>query len=660
MDYRNLTNSEIDILKNQGCWAENWKHILVTANFQPANIQNVRFSGNVKLGLFSKQLEIEPGISKSTGLYNSYIQNCTIGDEVYIAEVKNLVNYQIDNQVAIENVGTLVVNGETTFGNGTEIEILNEGGGRELPIFDRLSAQIAYLLVVFQHDQKLIKKLRQLIADYAATRKSNIGRICQRARITNCNVIRNVYIGKNARIASALHLEEGTIASAEADPTVVGEGVVAKDFIILSGSKVDGSAMLADCFVGQGVRIGKQYSAENSGFFANSEGFHGEACSIFAGPYTVTHHKSTLLIAGLFSFYNAGSGTNQSNHMYKLGPLHQGILDRGSKTGSFSYLLWPCRIGAFTAVIGKHYSNFDTSDLPFSYINEVEGKSILTPAMNLFTVGTRRDSVKWPNRDRRQDPEKFDLINFEFFNPYIIGKVLRGIEQLKNLYENASRKQEFITYNGIQIKRLMLRTAIKYYEIAVKIYIGNEVLKRLDQLDDLSALNPIIAKLQPTGKEGLGNWVDLAGMFLPADELGKLLKQVQAGEISRIENLIEKLEILHSRYDEFAWNWSADLIQKRLKINLKEITSEQLVQLVTDWQKNALKLNNMISKDAGKEFDPSSKIGFGVDGNAEVQDRDFNAVRGTYDQNKFVLELQAESEAIQTNADELIGLLQKL
>jgi hypothetical protein len=113
----------------------------------------------------------------------------------------------------------------------------------------------------------------------------------------------------------------------------VGSGVVAHDFIIAESSKVDGGAILGRTFVGQGCLVGRQYSAENSLFFANSEAFHGEACSVFGGPYTVSHHKSSLLIAGLFSFYNAGSGTNQSNHMYKLGPVHEGKLERGCKTG---------------------------------------------------------------------------------------------------------------------------------------------------------------------------------------------------------------------------------------------------------------------------------------------------------------------------------------
>ena len=235
-------------------------------------------------------------------------------------------------------------------------------------------------------------------------------------------------------------MEEGTIASNEHAPVIVGEGVTAKKFIILSGSRVDGSAMIDKTIVGQGTVIGKQFSAENSAFFANSEGYHGEAVSLFGGPYTVTHHKSTLLIACLVSFYNAGSGSNQSNHMYKLGPVHQGILERGAKTGSFSYLMWPGRVGAFTGVIGKHYANFDTTDLPFSYVLESNGKSLLMPAMNLCTVGTRRDSIKWPNRDGRKDPDKLDLINFELFSPYIIGKIIRGIEVLKDLLKSCFRK----------------------------------------------------------------------------------------------------------------------------------------------------------------------------------------------------------------------------
>ena len=132
---------------------------------------------------------------------------------------------------------------------------------------------------------------------------------------------------------------------------------------------MDGAALLANTYVGQACRIGRQFSAENCLFFANCEAFHGEACSVFAGPYTVTHHKSTLLIAGMFSFYNAGSGTNQSNHMYKLGPVHEGRLERGSQNGFLLLhdVALPSR-SVFRRAGQAHPKLRHRRDFPFSHI----------------------------------------------------------------------------------------------------------------------------------------------------------------------------------------------------------------------------------------------------------------------------------------------------
>jgi len=105
---------------------------------------------------------------------------------------------------------------------------------------------------------------------------------------------------------------------------------------------------------------------------------------------------------------------------------HQGIMERGSKTGSGAYLLLPCRLGAFTVVMGKHYKNFDSSDFPFSYITEEKGRSELTPAMNIFTVGTRRDSEKWASRDIRElILISWIFIHFDLFNPVYCQQYLK-------------------------------------------------------------------------------------------------------------------------------------------------------------------------------------------------------------------------------------------
>ena len=180
--------------------------------------------------------------------------------------------------------------------------------------------------------------------------------------IMNTGVIRGVKIGDSSRIEGTSRLTNGSVNSNSSAPVFIGNGVICDDFILCSNSRVDEGVALSRCFVGQACRLGHNYSASDSVFFSNCVGENGEACSIFAGPYTVTHHKSTLLISGMFSFMNAGSGSNQSNHMYKLGPIHQGIMERGAKTASDSYVLWPARVGPFSLVMGRHVNHSDTTN----------------------------------------------------------------------------------------------------------------------------------------------------------------------------------------------------------------------------------------------------------------------------------------------------------
>lgn len=648
------------MLVAQGCIADNWSDISVKEGFSALNIHNTRFEGKIYLGLLSGYIATENGIGKKCGIFNSCLHNCSVEDNVRITDVRNLSNYDIESDVVIENTGSLTTDGASGFGNGTSIDVLNEGGGRELRIFDSLTSQVAYLAVLYRHDREFSQKLTALIGAYCDSKKRSAGRIEPGARIHDTLIIHNVNIGSHARIAGASLLEDGTIISCREAPVIVGEGVAAKKFIILSGSKVDGGAIVDKSFVGQSVKMGKQYSAENSLFFANCEAFHGEGCSIFAGPYTVTHHKSTLLIASLFSFFNAGSGTNQSNHMYKLGPVHQGILERGSKTGSFAYLLLPSIVGAFTVVMGKHSGNFDASDFPFSYITEEKGKSELTPAMNIFTVGTRRDSEKWADRDRRKDPVKLDLIHFDLFNPYIAGKIVNAINILNDYAEKTPKTHDYINHKGINIHRLLFKTSRKYYEMAVKIYIGQELIKRLEGIESGISLSNLRNKLRTHSSNGTGKWVEICGMFSPAIKIDELMDAVKSGKISSLTDLNNSITDIYNNYTEYAWEWCSELIAKQTGSGPDNLPVNELVRIILEWKLNAVKFNNMIMKDAEKEFDSGSKLGYGIDGDDQTALMDFQAVRGVYEENKFVMGLQKEAASIEDKADSLIAQLQKI
>lgn len=645
MSTRSLNNSEITALKNQGCFSSDWSQIGVSDQFSIDHIHNVRFLGEVKIGEVS-------------GLFNCKIDNCEIGNGVLIDGVHSIRNYRIGDDAIIENVDTISVNGPTSFGNGFEVEVLNEGGGRELLMFDKLTAQLAYMLVCYRHDSGLVDSINGMIQDYAKEKISETGEIGPGAEIVNAGSIYDVNIGAHASIRGTSLLKNGTIVSNREAPVTIGENVIAKNFMVLSGSTIDGGALIDKCFIGQSVEIGKQFSAESSLFFANSEAFHGEAVSVFAGPYTVTHHKSTLLIAGLFSFYNAGSGTNQSNHMYKLGPVHQGIVERGAKTGSFAYLLWPSRIGAFSVVMGKNPGSFDTSDFPFSYINVDHGRSILTPAMNLFTVGTRRDSQKWPQRDKRKDPEKADLINFDFLSPYIMQKVIRSIDILNELYEKASKKQETVFYKGIRIKRLMLKSTRKYYDMAISIYIGNQIIKKLETIKEPKSIESIREGLLTRNSHIPDKWIDLAGMIVPDQEMEVLIKDINAGSIKSLDEISSGLKRIHDSYDSYVWDWTTRILSERYDMDVRNIEASQLLELLSKWETESIKLDRMILNDAAKEYDDSSKLGFGVDGDQEIINQDFEAVRGTPDENKFIVGINQEIIQIEEKAAELRKILE--
>lgn len=657
--YRRLYQKEIETLRIRNCTAENWHNIEVKNPFLPERFFDVHFSGPVKLGSNAGRCETVDAVFKPSGIFHCTIHNCLIGDDVLLQNIGMLANYCIGNNVSVENVGALLVSGNTTFGNGHEIEILNEGGGRELPVFDKLSAQIAYLVVVYRHNKQLTEKLKSLIRHYAKSKESDVGEIGEGTKIRDVKTILNVRIGEFANIRGASLLKEGTISSNRAAPVFIGEDVSASDFIVLSGSKIDSGAVLSSAFVGQGVQMGKQFSAENSAFFANCEAFHSEACSIFAGPYTVTHHRSTLLIAGLFSFFNAGSGTNQSNHMYKLGPVHQGIVERGSKTGSLSYMLWPCRVGAFSVVMDKHAGNFDTSELPFSYVALENGKSVLTPAMNLFTVGTARDAKKWPARDRRKDTEKLDLIHFDILNPFTGQKILNAIRILESLHENTPKTREFVAYKGVLINRLMLRTSKRYYELALMVYLSGELVHQLEK-NSFHSAGELKQVLLPQAGSGLKKWVDLAGMFAEKDEVDGLVELLVSDKIPSVEALHRNLVQIFENYSENAWSWCVYVLKTWKNFDVKNFSVSELKELLAEWKDGAIKFNNMVLKDAEKEFDQISHIGFGPDGDEDEQFADFEAIRGKYETNSFIAGLKKESDEIEKVYEQLSVRLNNL
>ena len=657
MVYKALTQNQIDQLVQLGCRSDDWSTVYCTDPDSLKYVRGVRFSGTVKFGRFQEVFQLPGGVKKHSGLRNATLHNVTVGDDSLVENVTNYIaNYDIGAHSYIENVDLMLCDGPCSFGNGVEVSVLSETGGREVKIYDRLSAQIAYVLAMYRHRPALIARLNALVDDYARSQTAERGRVGDYVSIRNTRHINGVRIGDHAVISGVSRLRNGSVNSKAEAPVTIGHGVIADDFIVCSGSHIADNSSLSRCFVGQCCHLGHGYSASDSLFFSNCQGENGEACAIFAGPFTVTHHKSTLLIAGMFSFMNAGSGSNQSNHMYKLGPIHQGILERGAKTASDSYILWPSRVGAFSLVMGRHVTHSDTANLPFSYLIEQQNTTYLVPGVNLRSVGTVRDAQKWPKRDARKDPDRLDCINYNLLSPYTIQKMFKGIQLLKNLQYSSGELSDIYSYHSTKIRNGSLRSGLRYYNTAITKFLGNSIIKRLENLPAGASDQAIREALKPTCPFGQGNWADLSGLIVPKDELRRLLERVEQGELD-LQGLFDAFHQLHRQYYDAEWTWAYDKYEAFFGYPLESITAQQVIDIVRRWQDAVIGLDKELYEDARKEFNLASMTGFGADGDKGIKEMDFSEVRGDFASNSFVTAVLEHIRVKQALGDELIARL---
>jgi len=659
--FRKLTDSEITSLKEQMCTAADWSRIEVAEGFVPDYVRYTRFSGDIRIGVFEKEFELAGGMRKHSGLYHTTLHNVSLGDNCCIENVKNYIaNYEIGDDTFIENVDIILTDCASSFGNGVDVAVLNETGGREVRIYDGLSAQTAYMMALYRHRPMLIEQLKKMIDAYVLSVTSSVGKIGSNVTIADAGYIKNVKVGDCCEIEGAARLKNGSINSNADAPVHIGVGVIGDDFIISSGSSIEDGVTFSRCFVGQACRLGHNYSATDSLFFGNCQGEYGEACALFAGPFTVTHHKSTLLIAGMFSFMNAGSGSNQSNHMYKLGPIHQGIMERGAKTASDSYILWPAKVGAFSLVMGRHVSHQDTSDLPFSYLIEQQSTSYIVPGANLKSVGTIRDAKKWPMRDARRDPLRLDCINYNLLSPYTIQKMLRGQALLKDLKQVSGENSDTYSFQSGQIRRSSLNNGIRLYGMAIDKFLGNSLITRL-MSSEFNSLDQLRDALRPRAEYGEGDWVDISGMLAPKAAVADLIGSIECGNIVDVDMLGKLFHDIHDEYYEYEWKWAYGVIGSYYGISLSEASVEDLRSLVVRWKESVVALDRMIYEDARKEFSLSFMTSFGADGDQQEREQDFMNVRGSlFESDPFVRSVQDHIRVKSALGDEALQKLQQI
>ena len=589
---RQLSDEEIRILEDRNCWAEDWTNVHVSDDFKPNYMHRVMLYGEISIGDFDKNIEVSRGFMKHSGINNATLRNVTIGDNCLIENIGGFINnYTIGDDCYISNVNAMETTDGATYGEGNLISVLNEVGDGNVILFSELNSQFAAFMAKHFCDKPLKDAIRRLINEEIARKRHEQAYIGNNVKIVNTKEITNTIVYDDCEINGASRLSDCTILSSPVSNVYIGTGVICENSIISEGSSIINSVKIQDCFIGEACQISNGFTASSSVFFANSYMSNGEACAAFCGPFTASHHKSSLLIGGQFSFYNAGSATNFSNHAYKMGPIHHGVLERGTKTASGAYILMPAHIGTFSVCFGKLMYHPDTRYLPFSYLIAYGDTMYLSPGRNITTVGLYRDIRKWPKRDVRPVGSQKSIVNFDWLSPFSVGEIVEGKQILEKLRDACGENVATYTYHNYVINASSLNKGIKYYDIALRIYMGavlKRVIKKWGKVD------------LPTTTIGQGKWNDLSGLLLPESEEMCLLSDIKRGELETIQEVTDRFKEINRNYREYQWAWTYQLILDYY--HLTEITDADVERIHKDYVHARRAWIAEIRKDAEKEY----------------------------------------------------------
>ncbi len=608
---RQLTADEVTALVNAGCRAEEWGGVTVADGFDAGLVTATRFAGSVRIGARCR-------------LVDASLADVWLGDDCVVdrASVRHVVTPE-------------------PFGLGHPVHVLAEDGARQVPLYHGLSSQLAHLLCHLQGHpvaEKLLDLVDADIFSLDATR-SRLGDGC---RVVGTGLLENVWLGQGTIVEGAALLRNCYSADSTTAPVRILEGVRFEDGVALAGSLIDGGSRLQSCLVGEGVIVDRTFSGKHSLFFANSEFHLGEAACAMAGPFATSHHKATLVLTCQCSFNTFGSTANASNHHFKLGARHGGVLRRGARCGSGSYIFWPADIGAFTTVVGKHLRHIETADFPFSLLTEKNGESVLVPGVNLFSAGMTRDEAKWQKRDRRGGINSpLDCLNPAICSPY----TMQALETGTRLLRRSHTLDADLRHNGAVIPAGRIAPAIQLYDTALVFYLGECLLRGVRRMKGDGVIRPedylqIIDQGMADAALAGGKWRDWGGMLLSGYDADRFHQDVLDNVIATPEAVRERLRIIHESYESRELAWAASRWRREYGSNAGV---ETVVAFIAKWR-NAVRFRyDSLLRDVGKEFTREVMYGFGVEESAIAA---FRRVRGDPGAEELVLAAREERDML--------------
>lgn len=467
-------------LEANGCWASDWSKVRVADGFNPQHCFDAKFFGECYLGKFEPGLvEVDKGVKMSAGVYHSTIIDSAILDNALVYNVGLLSNYVVGSGAAVANTSTVSCTGETTFGNGEELSVVVETGGREVFSYADMTIPVAAKVAGNRDKKDLLDEYAAFTKKYAEAAKSTKGIIEEGARVRNTGKVVNTFVGPYAVIDNATKVLESTLLSNKDEKTEVLDGSWVVKSIMQWGCEVASMGILDSSVMTEHSHVERHGKVTQSILGPNTGVAEGEVTACLCGPFVGFHHQSLLISA----FWpegkgNVGYGANVgSNHTSKA-PDQEQWPGEGLFFGLGVNIKLPCNYSkAPYSIIATAVNALPQRvEFPFSLINTpAERYDGISPAYNEIMPGwvlsdniyaVKRNEGKYKKRDKARRT-KFD---FEVFRPDMVDLMIESRKRLQN------PKAEKAIYTDKDIKGLgknyMLEASRKTGIEAYTFYIG--------------------------------------------------------------------------------------------------------------------------------------------------------------------------------------------
>ena len=534
---RELTREEIAIMEGRGCRSDDWSQVQVAEDFDAFRVRRTHFVGHCVLGRFSGEVPILPGLKLPTGIYGCTLNNCQIGNDCLLENVRYAARIVAHRASVIFDVGSIICNEGTFFGVKQDLPIAIEVGGRDVPLWAEMTVDAAAQIARGRRDTEGLQAVQDTIQEYREAIKSSYAVIQRSAIIRHTERIVNTYVGAHAVIDHALEIHNACILSNAEEVTRISGGAAVHDAILQWGAFVGGNGIVRHSVLLEHAAVDADGVVENSIIGPNTSIEKGEVTASLVGPFVGFHHQS-LLIAALWPegkgniAYGSMVGSNHTTRA----PDQEIWPGEGTFFGLGCSIRFPSNfIDAPYLVIGAGVSTLpQRMSFPFSLINTpvepVDDEAVprafneLLPGYGIYynAYAIERMELKFAKRDK----SRRHVIHYQVLRPEIMEKVLDALRRLesvtdikeiytdkdipgigKNFLRENSRQLAIESYQRV-LKRYSLRViladaeghqqlegSVRFAENILSAVMPNADLKqRLEELINVESLNAEIVR----------------------------------------------------------------------------------------------------------------------------------------------------------------------